>query len=162
MITILNRLAFGLLMPAALTACTVTNTGKNTMTDPISASVAEDRQNLFDLSRQKWLWMADRNMGELEVLFHPSARFVHMGATMDRQAELDVILGRQIEYRQVDISEASAEILGDTAIVYSRLRLLAVVGGNEVTNPFSVTETYVRVNGRWQLCAMAFTRLLGE
>lgn len=163
MITMLKRLTTGMLLSITLTGCTLTNNGETAMTSPVTASVREDdRQSVLDISRQKWLWMADRNTGELGTLFHPSARFVHMGATMDRQAELDVIQGGQIEYRHADISEMSVELVGDTAIVYSRLRLLAVVGGNEVTNPFSVTETYVRVGGRWQLCAMAFTRLLGE
>ena len=101
-------------------------------------------------------------MDRLEPLFHASARFVHMGATMNRAAELDVIRTGKIEYRRADISETSAEMIGDAAIVYSKLRLLAVVGGNEVTNPFSVTETYVRAGGSWQLAAMSFTRLLGE
>lgn len=154
------------MMPAAflclavLTGCTTIHEG-TTMT-PSSTVSAAVKQNLIDLSRQKWLWMADRKMDELEDMFHPSARFVHMGATMNRQAELDVIRGGQIQYKRADVSEVSVETIGDTAIVYSKLRLLAVVGGNEVTNPFSVTETYVRANGRWQLASMSFTRLLGE
>lgn len=123
---------------------------------------ADVAQTLIDLSKRKWLWMADRNMVELERLFHPSARFVHMGATMDRAAELDVIETGRIEYRKADIGDTSVEIISDTAIVYSRLRLLAVVGGNEVTNPFSVSEVYVHSDGRWQLAAMSFTRLLGD
>ena len=53
-------------------------------------------------------------------------------------------------------------MIADTAIVYSRLRLLAQVGGNEVVNPFSVTEVYVRHERQWQLASMAFTRLLGD
>lgn len=121
-----------------------------------------DQPALIDLSRQKWLWMAERRIDQLDVLFHPAARFVHMGATMDKTAELDIIRSGRIQYKQADISEISAELLGDTAIVYSRLRLVAVVGDNEVTNPFSVTEVYVRRDGHWQLASMAFTRLLGE
>lgn len=101
-------------------------------------------------------------MSELEALFHPSARFVHMGATMDRQAELDVISTGGIQYKRADVTETSVEMIDDTAIVYSRLRLLAEVGGNEVSNPFSVTEVYVRSGDRWQLASMAFTRLLGD
>ena len=31
-----------------------------------------------------------------------------------------------------------------TAILLNRIRLVAVVGGNEVTNPFVVTEVYVQ------------------
>lgn len=42
----------------------------------------------------------------------------------------------------------------------SRIRLLAVVGGNEVTNPFVVTEAYIRRDGAWQLASLSFTRLL--
>jgi hypothetical protein len=49
---------------------------------------------------------------------------------------------------------------GTTAIVLSRLRLDAVVGGNEVTNPFMVTEVYVQEAGAWKLAALSFTRLL--
>ena len=117
---------------------------------------------LIALSRQKWVWMANRDMPQLEGLFHAQSRFVHMGATMDRAGELDVIRTSRIEYKHADITETTAELIGDTAVVYSRLRLLAVVGGNEVTNPFSVTEIYVRCDGKWQLASMAFTRLLGE
>ena len=146
---------------AAMAGCVQTATSAQTAPAAASQSSGEE-EALVDLSRQKWLWMADRNMDELEALFHPSARFVHMGATMDRQAELNVIRAGQIQYKRADVSEASVELIGDTAIVYSRLRLLAVVGGNEVTNPFSVTEVYLRSGGRWQLASMAFTRLLGD
>lgn len=126
------------------------------------ASVADQEAELLELSRQKWLWMAARDMPRLEALFHPSARFVHMSRTMDRDTELEVIRSGGIEYRHADVSESSVELLGDTAVVYSRLRLLAVVGGNEVTNPFSATEVYVRSGDGWQLATLAFSRLAGD
>ncbi len=132
------------------------------MADTLASPLTNDQQTLLDLSQQKWVWMAERQVDRLDALFHPSARFVHMGATMDKAAELDVIASGRIQYKHADVSEVSAEMLGDTAIVFSRLRLIAVVGGNEVTNPFSVTEVYVRRDGRWQLATLAFTRLLGE
>jgi hypothetical protein len=146
---------------AALAGCVQAATSPQAMPTAASQSAGQE-EAIRELSRQKWLWMADQNMGELEALFHPSARFVHMGATMDRQAELNVIRAGQIQYKRADVSETSIEMIGDTAIVYSRLRLLAVVGGNEVTNPFSVTEVYVVSGGRWQLASLAFTRLLGD
>ncbi len=126
------------------------------------AAQAADEAELLGLSRQKWLWMAARDMPRLEALFHPSARFVHMSRTMDRDTELEVIRSGNIEYRHADVSESSVELLGDTAVVYSRLRLLAVVGGNEVTNPFSATEVYVRNGDGWQLATLAFSRLSGD
>jgi len=157
----MKLMSAALLYLAVLTGCTAIHEG-TIMTASSNALTATDQQTLIELSQQKWLWMADRKMEELEGLFHSSARFVHMGATLNRQAELEVIRSGQIQYKRTDVSETSVEMIGDTAIVYSKLRLLAVVGGNEVTNPFSVTETFVRANGRWQLAAMSFTRLLGE
>ena len=50
--------------------------------------------------------------------------------------------------------------IGTTAILLNKIRLLAVVGGNEVTNPFVVTEVYVQQSGTWKLGALSFTRLL--
>ncbi len=119
-----------------------------------------EEQALLELSRRKWQWMAERKVDELDALFHPESVFVHMGATMTKSQELGVIQGGGIQYRQAEIFEASARVLGDTAIVLNRIRLTAVVGGNEVVNPFMVTETYVRQNGAWKLAALSFTRLL--
>jgi hypothetical protein len=42
----------------------------------------------------------------------------------------------------------------------NRITLLAVVGGNEVANPFVVTEVYVQQEGGWKLASLSFTRLL--
>lgn len=44
----------------------------------------------------------------------------------------------------------------------NRIRLDAVVGGNEVTNPFVVTEVYVCKGDAWKLGSLSFTRLAGQ
>ncbi len=106
--------------------------------------------------------MAERKEDSLEALFHEEAVFVHMGGTMSRSQELDVIKTGRIQYKQADIQEASARIIGTTAIVLNKIRLLAVVGGNEVTNPFVVTEVYVQQGGAWKLASLSFTRLMGQ
>lgn len=119
-------------------------------------------QELINLSKDKWLWMAERKMEPLEALFHEQAVFVHMGGNMSRSVELDVIKSGKIHYKQADIQNASARIVGTTAIVLSRIRLLAVLGGNEVTNPFMVTEVYLREGGSWKLVQLSFSRLMGQ
>ena len=119
----------------------------------------EAEQEIIDLSKQKWLWMAERNVEALDALFHEDAFFVHMGATMSKSQELDVIKGGGIQYKQADIQEVSARIIGNTAILLNRIRLVAVVGGNEVVNPFVVTEVYVQFDGAWKLGSVSFTRL---
>lgn len=48
-------------------------------------------QEITNLSKQKWRWMSQRNVDSLAALFHEKAVFVHMGATMSRDEELEVI-----------------------------------------------------------------------
>lgn len=129
---------------------------------PPATSAAKAEQEIADLSRQKWLWMADRKMDSLEALFHEQAVFVHMGGNMSRNVELDVIKAGKIHYKQADIQNVLVRIIGTTAIVLSRIRLLAVVSGNEVTNPFMVTEVYLQESGAWKLVQLSFSRLAGQ
>ena len=117
-------------------------------------------QEVLALSRDKWRWMAERKVDTLAALFHDQAVFVHMGGTMTRAQELDVIEKGMIQYKQAEIQESSVRFVGSTAIVLNRIRLTAIVGGNEVVNPFVVTEVYARQNGRWTLGSLSFTRLL--
>ena len=118
-------------------------------------------QELITLSQEKWRWMSERNVDSLAALFHEQAVFVHMGATMSKDEELDVIRSGRIHYKNVDIQEASVRFIGTTtAILLNKIRLVAVVGGNEVTNPFVVTEVYVQQSDAWTLASLSFTRLL--
>ena len=118
-------------------------------------------QELINLSKEKWRWMSERKLDSLNTLFHEEAVFVHMGATMSKEQELDVIKSSGIHYKDVDIQEVSVRFIGaTTAILLNKIRLVAVVCGNEVTNPFVVTEVYVQLNDTWTLASLSFTRLL--
>jgi hypothetical protein len=118
-------------------------------------------QEVINLSKEKWHWMSERKVDSLDALFHEKAVFVHMGGTMSKDQELDVIRSGAIHYKDVDIQEASVRFIGaTTAILLNKIRLVAVVGGNEVTNPFVVTEVYVQQNDTWTLASLSFTRLL--
>src|SRR5512135_1194230 len=117
-------------------------------------------QEVINLSKEKWRWMSERNGDTLDALFHEKAVFVHMGGTWGKEQELEIIKSGGIHYKQADIHEVSVNIIGTTAILLNRITLLAVVGGNEVTNPFMVTEVYVQQEGSWKLASLSFTRLL--
>lgn len=120
------------------------------------------KQELTDLSKLKWQWMAEQNVDSLNTLFHDEAVFVHMGATMNKEQEINTIRSGDIQYKNTEIKEISVRFIDNTAIVLSKIRLTAIVGGNEVVNPFMVTEVYLKIDNRWRLASLSFTRLLGE
>jgi len=131
-----------------------------TAQNPAAAKGTNAEQEILDLSKTKWRWMSERNVDSLAALFDDQAVFVHMGGTMSKDQELGVIRSGGIHYKHAEIYETSVRFIGTTAIVLNRIRLDAVVGGNEVTNPFVVTEVYVQQDGTWKLGSLSFTRLL--
>ncbi len=117
-------------------------------------------QEVIQLSKQKWEWMADKNADKLTPLFDDKSVFVHMGGSWGKTQEINVIKSGGIHYKKADIHEVSVNIIGNTAILLNRITLLAVVGGNEVTNPFMVTEVYIKDNDGWKLGSLSFTKLM--
>lgn len=126
---------------------------------PASPPPTKAEQEVIDLSRVKWRWMSEKKVDTLAALFLDQARFVHMSGSMNRDQELGVIRSGMIHYRHAEIFESSARIVDSTAVVLSRIRLDAVVGGNEVSTNFMVTEVYVRQKGAWKLGQLSFSRL---
>jgi hypothetical protein len=116
-------------------------------------------QTIMEISKNKWDWMMERQLDDLSGLFHEKAVFVHMGATLSKNEEMDVIKNGSIVYKHVDIQETSVQLIDKTAILLNKVCLVAVVGGNEVTNPFVVTEVFVHED-QWKLASMSFTKLL--
>ena len=117
-------------------------------------------QEIINISKQKWDWMAALNLETLDQLFHEKSVFVHMGGAWGKAREMEIIKSGGIHYKQADIHEVSVNIIDSTAVLLNRITLLAVVGGNDVTNSFMVTEVYVQQDGSWKLASLSFTKLL--
>lgn len=117
-------------------------------------------QEIIDLSKEKWQWMSDKEADKLAELFDDKSVFVHMGGAWGKEREVNIIRSGGIHYKKADIHEVSVEIIDNTAILLNRITLLAVVGGNEVTNPFMVTEVYIKKDGAWKLGSLSFTKLM--
>lgn len=118
-----------------------------------------DEEQLKALSASKWTWMADKNTDELNKLFHEKSMFVHMGGSWGKKRELDVIKSGGIWYKKAEVYSVTLNIIGNTAILLNDIDLEAVVGGNTVTNPFMVTEVYVKENGEWKMGSLTFSKL---
>lgn len=114
-------------------------------------------QDVLDLSKQKWQWMADKDVAKLEPLFHSKSKFVHMSGTWKKDEELEIIKTGSIWYKNAIVHDAAVEIPGNTAIVWSRITLEAVVRANEVKTEFTVTEVYQKEGKSWKLLALTFS-----
>jgi hypothetical protein len=145
-----------------LVALVLVYSARATAQNPPTPRGTNAEQEILDLSRTKWRWMSERNVDSLAALFDDQAVLVHMGGTRSRNQELEVIRSGGIHYKHAEIFESSVRFIGTTAILLNRIRLDAVVGGNEVTNPFMVMEVYVQQSGMWKLASLSFTRLLTQ
>lgn len=117
----------------------------------------QSEQEIINISKEKWQWMADKNVDKLELLFHDKSKFVHMSGTWKKKQELDIIKTGSIWYKKADVHDVAVEIVDDTAILWNRITLTAEVRGSDVTTEFTVTEAYKKQGKDWKLLALTFS-----
>jgi len=121
------------------------------------AQTATAEQEVIQLSKNKWQWMADKAVDKLAPLFHDRSKFVHMSGTWKKDEELDIIRTGRIWYKKADVHDVAAEVFESTALVWSRITLHAIVRDNEVVTEFTVTEIYQRQGSDWKLLDLTFS-----
>ena len=146
----LSILALCFLMTGVL-SCAQTRTTTSTNSN-VSAE-----QELIQLSKDKWQWMADKNVDKLATFFDDKSKFVHMSGTWKKDEELDIIKTGSIWYKKADVHDVAVEVFGNTAVVWNRITLTAMVRDNEAINQFTVTEVYQKQEKDWKLLALTFS-----
>jgi hypothetical protein len=146
----LSILAICILLISML-SCAQTKQINSTESEP------DAKQKLIQLSKDKWQWMADKNVEKLAILFDDKSKFVHMSGTWKKDEELDIIKTGSIWYKQADVHDVAVEIVDNTAVVWNRITLHALVRGNEAKNQFTVTEVYKKQDKDWKLLALTFS-----
>ena len=122
-------------------------------------NVSKEEQEILDLSKSKWVWMSEKNTDVLTDFFAENAVFVHMSGSWGKSQELNIIKSGGIWYKKAEVYGASVNFFGDVAILLNEIDLVAVVRGNEVVNPFMVTEVYVKEKGKWKMGSLTFSKL---
>ena len=148
------KLTFGTLCIALMCLFSSCAGQKSTVSSGNNAGAA---QELIDLSREKWIWMAEKNIDKLATLFHDQSKFVHMSGTWKKAEELDIIKTGSIWYKKADVHDTAVEIDGNVGIVWNRITLTAVVRGNDAVTEFTVTEVYKKEGRDWKLLALTFS-----
>lgn len=115
------------------------------------------KQEIIDLSQTKWEWMANKDVANLAKLFDDESKFVHMSGSWRKARELEIIESGSIWYKEAIIHDTDVELHGDTAIIWSRITLVAHVRGNDVSNEFTVTEIFQKKSDHWRLLDLTFS-----
>ena len=123
----------------------------------ISFAQNSAEQEVIVLSKDKWHWMADKNVDKLAPLFHDKSKFVHMSGTWKKDEELEIIRTGSIWYKKADVKDVAIELIDDTAMVWNRITLTAEVRGADVVTEFTVTEVYKKQKKDWKLLALTFS-----
>ena len=119
-----------------------------------------EQQEVINISKQKWQWMADKNVDSLTKLFDDKSMFVHMGGSWGKTQEISTIKSGGIWYKKAEVYAVTVNVFGNTAILLNDIDLVAVVGGNEVVHSFMVTEVYVKEKGKWKMGSLTFSQIL--
>ena len=126
----------------------------------VSCSFAQSstaEQEIIKLSKDKWQWMADKNVDKLASLFHDQSKFVHMSGTWKKDEELEIIKSGSIWYKKATVHDTAAEIIGKTAMVWNRITLESEVRGNDAKIEFTATEVYQKKGKNWKMLALTFS-----
>ena len=114
------------------------------------------------ISTQIWDAKLANDMTAVAGFIADNARFVHMGITFDKPGELEVFNENIFIFKAVDIAEEYVEDYGSTAIIFKKLILTAAIGGNEVQNPFVLSEVFTKTEDGWKLAAETYTRIASD
>lgn len=121
------------------------------------AQSSKDEAAVLQISKDKWQWMADKNVAKLKNLFDEKAKFVHMSGTWKTPRELEIIETGSIWYKEAKVKDTAIEMAKKTAVVWNRITLVAEVRGTDVTTEFTVTEVYQKKGKNWKMLALTFS-----
>jgi hypothetical protein len=114
---------------------------------------------VLEVSKKLWDATMNRDAAVLSEIIDPKALFVHMGITFTAEQEIEVVGSGGILYKNIQFDKVDVVDHDTIAIVYTKMILNAEVQGNDVTNPFVVTEVYLKKDDGYKLASLSYTRI---
>ena len=79
------------------------------------------------------------------------------GQIVGREEFIRDVLDPAFSMDQYTVEDWDARLFGETALVYGRIRMSGLDGGQRWSVHFRYIDTYVRRNGRWQVVSVQIT-----
>jgi hypothetical protein len=105
---------------------------------------------LVELSHELVRAVQRHDRARLEELLGSEFTLLGAAGELDRGAFLEAASG-PYEIEEFAYEEIDPEIYGNTALIVSRYRQRASLGGRNLSHDMRVTDVWVRRGGRWQL-----------
>ncbi len=115
---------------------------------------------VLDLSKKKFGWMIRMQYDSLESIMDDRLMFIHSNGWAENKQELiqDVKSGK-LRYVNINVSESTARVYTNTAIVTGKGKFSVVLDGNNLDINLLYTEVYILKNGKWLLASRHANRL---
>jgi ketosteroid isomerase-like protein len=109
---------------------------------------------IHELEERRYAAMMAGDIATLDILLSNQLVYTHSSGDRDSKAEyLDKVAARQFIYHQIDRSEETIRIEGETAIVVGRMHARVDIGGSERLLDNRSLAVWSRSGGVWRLLA---------
>lgn len=104
--------------------------------------------------------LVNNDYAALEFLLSEDLIYTHSNASRQTKAEfLAALRAGQFKYKSIEHEQPRVRIYGDTAVLTTFTRVIAISDGQESGAILRVTMVYVRSAGQWQMVAWQSTRV---
>ena len=126
----------------------------------LCAQAQSPEQAVLDLSKKKFGWMIRMKFDSLKAVLDDRLMFVHSNGWSETKEELiDDIKSGKLKYVNIQVSESSARVYPETAIVTGKGKFTVLLEGNPLELNLFYTEVYILKNKNWLLASRHSNRL---
>jgi ketosteroid isomerase-like protein len=120
----------------------------------------DTEEDLIALDRAWAAAVVANDLDSLEKLCAPDLIYAHSDGQVDSyEVYLNRLRNQTSDYQAIDISQISAKLFGDTAVVNVRANFRVLADGRQINNDLAYTHVYLKRDGEWQLIAHQSARM---
>ena len=122
--------------------------------------MADNRQKIIDLDRQRMEAMAKKDIAMLNTLLSDDLVYTHSTARLDtKQSLIGAMESGTTVYTSVVPSDVVAQDLGDAVVLTGVARISVTSNGNPINFGVRFTDVYANKGRQWQMVTWQSTRL---
>ena len=122
--------------------------------------MADNRQKIINLDRQRMEAMAKKDIATLNALLSDDLVYTHSSARLDtKQSLIGAMESGATVYTSVVPSDVVAQDLGDAVVLTGVARISVTSNGHPINFGVRFTDVYANKGGQWQMVTWQSTRL---